>query len=234
MDLSLQLLVRLGEFGGAFLNQRFQLFFSPGNFFLAPLAIGQVTRDFRKTEQVPGLVPHWRNHHLGPKPRPVLSDAPAFVFIAASRGRLLQSTLGPALSNVFGKVENGEVLSDDLFRPITVDPLGARIPSKYAAFSIQLENRVFCDAFHEQAKALLALPKSLLRLASDEISPCPLLRSARLSAMLWGAARVWRQSCSFSTEPANLSGSARNLRGPEASTLRWPRPDQWQPGFRHN
>src|SRR2546427_8905009 len=98
----------------------------------------------------------------------------------------------------------------------------------YTTLFRSLENRVLCDAFDEQAKALLALQKGLLRLPPDEIGPCRrLLRIARLSAMLRGATCVWTQSCSsFSAQPAKLSDPARNLTGPEASTLRWPRPDQ--------
>src|SRR2546427_9075195 len=52
----------------------------------------------------------------------------------------------------------------------------------YTTLFRSLENRVLCDAFDEQAKALLALQKGLLRLPPDEIGPCRDRKSTRLNS----------------------------------------------------
>ena len=45
------------------------------------LPLGHVPGDFRKAEDIAGLIAKWRNHDIGPKSGTIFPDAPAFAFV---------------------------------------------------------------------------------------------------------------------------------------------------------
>lgn len=50
------------------------------------------------------------------------------------------------------RVEAREVLADDLFRPVTRNLLGARVPAQHDAPRVQREDRVITDALDHRAE----------------------------------------------------------------------------------
>src|SRR6266704_6245621 len=78
-------------------------------------------------------------------------------------GRRGQKTLGLVIDQVFLGVEDGEMLSDDVFRRIPLQTLGAGIPTDHVAHRIQLEDGVFLNSLNELARALLAIPEDSFR-----------------------------------------------------------------------
>ena len=56
------------------------------------------------------------------------------------------------------------MLADDFSRRVTLDPLGAHVPARDAAFRIEHEDRVVLNAFDHQPQSLFALPQRLFGL----------------------------------------------------------------------
>src|SRR5262245_12739955 len=68
-------------------------FFAPHAVFLerfGTLAFGQISSDSCETMQLPGMVAQWRDDHIRPQSRAVLSDTPTFVPEAALFSSLVQ------------------------------------------------------------------------------------------------------------------------------------------------
>ena len=63
---------------------------------------------------------------------------------------------------IFRRVEHREVLAYDLFRQVTLDALGSRVPVADAAVCGEHEDGVVGDALHQQAELLLALLEDFL------------------------------------------------------------------------
>src|SRR6185295_19396403 len=125
---------------------------------LAPL--GQVARDFRKSDQLLVGTEERGDDDVRPEARSILPDAPAFVLEASvCRGDLQLMRREVAR---LGRIELAEVLADDLRGAVALDPLGAGVPGENVAVGIEHENGVVLDALHQKAKALIALSKRLL------------------------------------------------------------------------
>src|SRR6185312_10186333 len=129
---------------------------APQAFVLQPPAFRQVARHLGVPDQVPGLVPQRGEDHVGPEPGPVLADAPAFVLHVPFGTRLGQQDGGQAAGTILGRVEDLDVLSDDLVALVALDQLRADVPGLDVAISIQQTDRVIANTVDENAKAIPA------------------------------------------------------------------------------
>src|SRR5205085_7053699 len=97
-------------------------------------------------------------------PHPFGSDFPLLC-------RLAQHLRRHAGAPVFFAVEAGKMLSDDLGRAITFDPLGAAVPGGDPALRIEHVNRAVGDRVDQQLELPLGLAQLLLqRLACRNIA----------------------------------------------------------------
>ena len=94
---------------------------------LASLALGEVAGDLPEADQVAVGIPDRGDHHVGPEARPVLADPPSLVLERAVGGGDGQLPVGLARLEVLLRVEDREVLADDLVRADS--PSGARRPT---------------------------------------------------------------------------------------------------------
>ena len=115
-------------------------------------ALGHVPRDLGETPQAPGLVPQGGNDHVRPKPGAVFAQPPPLRLVFALRGCHFQRLLGLARFDVFGRIEAGEVLTDDLLGLVAGDPLASGIPRQDMPLGIEHENGVLLRALDQQAK----------------------------------------------------------------------------------
>ena len=123
----------------------------------------EVARDFAEADQRAGRVAHGRDDRVRPEPVAVLAQPPPFVLHPAlARGRL-ELGLRLAQRHVFRRIEDGNVLAQNLFGGVALDRLGARIPARYPASGVEHENGVLLHALHQQAKPLLAFVQRQLR-----------------------------------------------------------------------
>src|SRR5262249_16416650 len=119
-------------------------------------ALGDVAGDLGKAEKRTVVVVNGVDDDVSKEFRSVLADAPALSFIAALPCRCFKRALRQAGVAVLLGIKGREMLADDLFRRVPLDPLGARIPARDLAFGTELEDRVIGDALYKQAELFLA------------------------------------------------------------------------------
>jgi hypothetical protein len=73
----------------------------------------------------------------------------------APRG--FENALGLAGSAIRGRVEDREVLTDDLFRRVTLGARGAGVPGRDVSNGVEQVDRVVDDRIHQVVKARLPL-----------------------------------------------------------------------------
>src|SRR5688500_17658492 len=89
---------------------------------LGPPALREVTRDFGEAEQRTVAVVDSCDDDVRPESRAVLAKAPSLVLHPAFRQRSRDLTLQLARSHVLGRIEAGEVLTEDLVLIIALEP----------------------------------------------------------------------------------------------------------------
>src|SRR5258708_27068586 len=101
--------------GCSLFNTKLQQFFglSQGILFLA--FFGGVPGQLREPNQVSTGVAQSCDNYAGPKARPVFADTPALVLALPIPCRASKNILGLIIHQVFLRVEDGEMLSDDFF-----------------------------------------------------------------------------------------------------------------------
>ena len=102
---------------------------------------------------------------VGPEAAAVLADPPALLLVAAVAQRQLELVLGVPRLLDLGRVEDAEVLTDDLVGGVALAALGSRVPAGDAALGREHEDRVVGDGLDQQPEALLARAQRLLLLA---------------------------------------------------------------------
>jgi hypothetical protein len=70
------------------------------------------------------------DHDVGPEEGAVLADPPAFVLEAPSARAIFSSCSGQPRATTFLRIEDGEVLADDLVGLVELQPLRARVPAR--------------------------------------------------------------------------------------------------------
>src|SRR6185503_15151608 len=75
----------------------------------------------------------------------------------------IQGALPFSFSYIFRSIEEGYVLTNDLFCRVAFDGFRTRVPTDDVPSAIQHDNRIIFDATDEQPEALLASFQRLLR-----------------------------------------------------------------------
>src|SRR5690349_19158519 len=101
------------------------------------------------------------DNHVGPEARAILAHAPALDLEAADARGFLDLAVGPAGGDRFGRVEDREVLADDVVGGISLDALRAGVPGRDAAVGIEQEDGVVLHALDQHAEALFARAQAL-------------------------------------------------------------------------
>src|SRR6202790_1379695 len=96
--------------------------FQKQSFFRSP-ALGQISRHFRKAEELPVRISDCRDHRICPKARAVFADPPALVFEPSLGCRHAQCFLRFAALDVFCGVKTGKMATNDLLRAVSSDSL---------------------------------------------------------------------------------------------------------------
>ena len=99
---------------------------------------------------------------MGPELGVVLAYPYALLLVATLVSRYTQLLLGVALLYVVLGVEYREMLTQNLLFPVAFYVLGARVPAYDTTLRIKHEAGVVLNPFHQEPKALLALPEYLL------------------------------------------------------------------------
>ena len=137
--------------------------------FLQPLLrlalLGHVAGDLGEADQLAVFVADRVDHHARPEAGAVLADAPALRFVAAGLPRGLERAVRDSGVEILGRVEAAEMLADDVFGRIALDPLGAGIPVGHPAFGVEHVDGIIGDALDQDPEAPLGLEQRLLRLA---------------------------------------------------------------------
>jgi hypothetical protein len=146
-------------------NQRAELTRGFVQILLRHLPFGDVACDLGKADQHAIVVVDGVDLDQRPEAAAVLAHAPAFAFEVALTRRRLQHPRRQADGAVFGRVELGKMLADDLVGRIALEPFGARIPAHDHAARVEQIDRVILDRLDQHAEAALAVVERLLRLA---------------------------------------------------------------------
>src|ERR687898_45160 len=88
-----------------------------------------VLRDHRETPQFALIIVQRCQDRVCPEPRSILAHEPVLLYGAAFVRRRFEVFLWPATPYVFFGEEDGEVLSDDLFRVIAFETFSTRVPA---------------------------------------------------------------------------------------------------------
>ena len=127
-------------------------------------ALGQVAGQLGESARVAGWVADGVQDDVGPEGRAVLAHAPALDLEAPLGGRRIQVALRHAAFDVASGIEAGEVLADDLFRAVALDPLGPGVPARDAAARVEHDDGAVGDALDHQPEAFLGPAQLFLHL----------------------------------------------------------------------
>ena len=83
--------------------------------FLGAPAFRQIACDIGEADDVAFAISHRAQDDVGPKPRSVLADPPAFSFDAKRCCGSTPVCIGPALFNIFGRIKDREMSTENLF-----------------------------------------------------------------------------------------------------------------------
>src|SRR5690606_29723348 len=119
---------------------------------LDPAHLGEVARDLGETDVLAILVAQRGDHHAGPETAAVAAQAPAFVAHATLAQRDLELLFGPAAVTHFLRIEQREVLADDLPGLVPLDLLGAGVPARDPAPGVAQEARGVAHGLHQPAE----------------------------------------------------------------------------------
>jgi hypothetical protein len=104
---------------------------------LAPFS--NVPSDLGKSDEFATVI-YWIDDHVSPEALAVLADAPTFLFESALPGRGFQRLVGFAVFSILLGIEPREMLANDFFGPVALDPLGAGVPRGHP--SVRFEQKI--------------------------------------------------------------------------------------------
>jgi hypothetical protein len=114
-------------------------------------SLGEISGHLGEPGQLASFVAERRDHHVGPESRSVLPNPPALVLEASCVRGGAQLELGESPGDQLARVEDGEVLPDDLGGGVALDALGAGVPAQDVPVGVQCEDGVIPNAFDERA-----------------------------------------------------------------------------------
>ena len=133
----------------------------PGVGLLEPRAgltgLGVVPGDLAEADQLTVAIPDRRDRHVRPEARPVLADPPPLFLVAALAQCDLELVLRMPLHLLLRRVEDPEVLADDLLGGPALAPLGPGVPADDVTLGVEHEDRVVLHRLDQQPQHLLGL-----------------------------------------------------------------------------
>ena len=114
-------------------------------------SLGEISGHLGEPGQLASFVAERRDHHVRPESRSVLPNPPAFVLETPRIRGGAQLELGEPPGDQLARVEDREVLPDDLGGGIALDALGAGVPAQDVPVGVQREDGVVPDALDQQA-----------------------------------------------------------------------------------
>jgi hypothetical protein len=169
------------------------------------LAFGDVARDLGEADKFTAIGPQRVDHHAGHEPAAVRANPPTLFFIPVLLHRDAQHLVGLARGSILRRVEDREVLADDVVGAVSLDALGAYVPGQYTARSIEHEDGVVADAFDQMSKEVRFLLSMVVTGGHENpprnqtFCPSPALRGTRKARLGQSSDRGLVQNCCFVT-----------------------------------
>ena len=104
-----------------------------GQCFLDLPALGQVAGQLGEPARIARRISNGGEDDVRPEGRAVLAYAPTLDLESSLVRRRVQVALRRTVLDILGRIEAGEVLADDLFRAVALDPLRSGIPAHHPA-----------------------------------------------------------------------------------------------------
>jgi hypothetical protein len=130
--------------------------------FLGQLGLGDVPGHLREPDVLAGVVEDRGDQDICPELAAVLADPPALLGVLPLAERALELVLGVARLLLLRRVEDPEVLADDLRRAIALGALRAGVPARDDARGRQHEDRIVLDRVDQQPEPFLAAAQLVL------------------------------------------------------------------------
>ena len=118
---------------------------------LGSFALGQVAGDFCIPNHLARSTADRIDDDVGPKPRSVLADTPAFRLKFSFTLRGCQGARRQAKFSIFIGVKARKVLADNFMRRVALEPLRARIPRRHNSLGVQQKDCVIRHCLYQQA-----------------------------------------------------------------------------------
>src|SRR5580658_4550289 len=99
-------------------------------------SLGIIAGHFSKSDQLAGFVSDRRDDHIGPEARAIFAQPPSIILKTSYFGGDLQFAFWLPRSEVFLRIKNGKVFSDDLGNRISFDAFGPGIPTADVALHV--------------------------------------------------------------------------------------------------
>ena len=112
--------------------------------------LGQITRDLGEPDELTAGVTKRRDDDIRPEAGSVLPHAPAFVLDSSDANGSGDLVFGFSRLLVGRRIENREVLADDLVGQVALQTLCADVPCENVTCRVEHEDRIIADAFDEE------------------------------------------------------------------------------------
>jgi hypothetical protein len=119
--------------------------------------LSEIAGDLCVAQELAFVIAQGGDDYIRPESGAVLPYAPAFILESTRVCGGSELELGESFLDELARVEDREMLADDLVRLVTLEPLGAGVPAQDHPVGIQSEDRVIADAFDEQPVEVTAL-----------------------------------------------------------------------------
>jgi hypothetical protein len=183
---------------------------------------GQVARDLGEAHGFTRGVEQTADYDVRPEARAILAHAPALFLEPPFAPNRVEHSLGLAIRAVLGRVEEGEVLTDDLGRLVAFRLARALVPRRHMPGRVEHEDGVVGDRVDQMMKALLGAPQLLLRLPPLREIPRDLAEAAQLTLLVpqSGDHHVRPEQRAVLAHPPTLVLDATHLAGDRELLLR--------------
>src|SRR5690242_7390210 len=172
------------------LDEEAEALFAQAEFLFRVTPLREIACDLRETHQLAVRCSERGNNDVGPEAGAVLSDSPAFVLKASITRSDLQLPGRLSAGYILIRVENREVLADDLVRCVALHTNRARVPAEHVPAGIQGEDGVVHDALDQKAVEGRPLEHIVFRAAAADKNRIVAPRTGLLYALFRASGTV--------------------------------------------
>ena len=167
---------------------------------------GDVAGDLGETAEGPRGVVDRGDDDVRPESGAILADAPSFAFGRSVLPRQLESLLRFSGGDILLRIENREMLPDDLLVFVPLDPARPEIPGRDLPVGIENEDGVIAHRIDEETHQLLGFPVPILGSLALRQIPGHLREADELSALVaqGGDHRVRPEPAAIAPNPPSL------------------------------